>query len=361
MSKKQFFTLLFCIIFSQLFSQNNIPEKNTIDTLKVGVKISPPFIMKSEDGSFTGVSIDLWKRIEKKLGVESRFYEYNLKGLLNSIETRQVDLSINPLTVTSERLERIDFTQPFFTAKLAIAINAETENGVLIFIKNFFSVQFFSAIFLLFLVILIFGLIIWLSERKKNPGEFHKGIRGIGHGIWWSAVTMTTVGYGDKSPKTLTGRIIGIVWMFTSVIIISGLTGSIAASLTAQKTSLTINSLEDLYHASVGTVAGSNSAQILLQKNIKFKKCKNIKEAMRLLENQELEAVLYDEPILTYLVNKKDLSEQIIITPIHDHSQYFSFSFPHGHQLTDTINYLLLNELESVRWKAIINQYDLNQ
>ena len=56
--------------------------------------------------------------------------------------------------------------------------------------------------------------------------------------FWWAAVTMTTVGYGDKTPVTTGGRIVGLVWMFTSVIVIftmihvmlgAALVGTIAA------------------------------------------------------------------------------------------------------------------------------------
>ncbi|MGO2102628.1 MAG: ion channel [Psychroflexus halocasei] len=43
---------------------------------------------------------------------------------------------------------------------------------------------------------------------------------------------MTTVGYGDKSPLSLGGRIVGLIWMFMAVIILSSLTAGIASALT---------------------------------------------------------------------------------------------------------------------------------
>jgi len=45
-------------------------------------------------------------------------------------------------------------------------------------------------------------------------------------------VTMTTVGYGDKSPKTLGGRMVALVWMIFSIIFIASFTANITTSLT---------------------------------------------------------------------------------------------------------------------------------
>ena len=47
-------------------------------------------------------------------------------------------------------------------------------------------------------------------------------------GIWWAVTTMTTVGYGDLSPKTTLGRLIGIVVMLVGIGFIALVTGAIA-------------------------------------------------------------------------------------------------------------------------------------
>lgn len=74
----------------------------------------------------------------------------------------------------------------------------------------------------------------WFFERHRNPTQFGgRPGHGLGSAFWWSAVTMTTVGYGNKSPQTLGGRLIALVWMFTSVIIISSFTAQIASALDA--------------------------------------------------------------------------------------------------------------------------------
>ncbi|HEX2172714.1 MAG TPA: ion channel [Dehalococcoidia bacterium] len=59
-------------------------------------------------------------------------------------------------------------------------------------------------------------------------------VPGFADGIWWSIVTVTTVGYGDIAPKTPAGRLVGILLMLTGVGVVSALAGSVAAHLVEQ-------------------------------------------------------------------------------------------------------------------------------
>jgi voltage-gated potassium channel Kch len=54
-------------------------------------------------------------------------------------------------------------------------------------------------------------------------------------GVYWAVVTMTTVGYGDKTPKTTAGRLIAVLWMVASVALISILSTSIVSRMTAER------------------------------------------------------------------------------------------------------------------------------
>ena len=57
----------------------------------------------------------------------------------------------------------------------------------------------------------------------------------IGDAIWWTIVTITTVGYGDFFPLSLPGRILAIIIMFFGIGLISVLTGSISSIFTTKK------------------------------------------------------------------------------------------------------------------------------
>ena len=78
-------------------------------------------------------------------------------------------------------------------------------------------------------------LIVWLLGgiiiRIIEPETFNN----IGSSLWWTIVSMTTVGYGDYYPKTSIGRIVAIIIMLSGIGLISIVTATIASSFTTQK------------------------------------------------------------------------------------------------------------------------------
>ena len=74
-------------------------------------------------------------------------------------------------------------------------------------------------IFFLVLFIVIFASLIYYAERlQKNPDN---DFTSIPIGLWWSIVTMTTVGYGDMVPRTYAGMMVGGLCALTGVLTIA--------------------------------------------------------------------------------------------------------------------------------------------
>jgi voltage-gated potassium channel len=70
------------------------------------------------------------------------------------------------------------------------------------------------------------GVAMYFVERGQN-----ERFRGIGDGLWWSIVTLATVGYGDTYPITTAGRVLAAVLMLVGLGILGTVTGKIAAAL----------------------------------------------------------------------------------------------------------------------------------
>jgi polar amino acid transport system substrate-binding protein len=346
--------ILSVVSIPQSFGQDSKPQRK----LKVALRESPPFVIQ-KNGDYSGVSVDLWEKIAPGLNVD---YEYvgfsDLGKMIQAIETEAVDICINPLTVTSSRLTRFSFTQPYFISGMAIAIRAKEGSAIMVFINNLLSTEFLQVVLLLFGIIFIFGFIIWLVERNRNPDQFGKGLKGLGHGIWWSAVTMTTVGYGDKAPSSVVGRLISIVWMFTAIIIISSFTASISAALTYNKLKTDIRGLQDLRNVRVGTVKNSSTAAYLSESHLKYQSYETLNDAIIELAAGRLHAVVYDEPLLSYVIHADRLTDRIELVPAGANSVYFGFA-SRDLEFLQEINPKLLEIMESKSWRKMLESYNL--
>lgn len=330
-------------------------------TISVGYFYSPPFTVKKSD-QLSGPSAWLWEKVTKDLGLKSTLYEGELAPLLDSVSSNSYDVIISPLAITHKRYERMDFSIPYYVGKSTLAVKSQTEleQGLGI-LASFFSLNFFKALGALCIVILVFGLLIWVFERKGNKEEFGPGFNGVMNGFWWSAVTMTTVGYGDKSPRTPGGRIIALIWMFTAIIIISGFTASIASSLTVKSNEQTVSQISDLKEMQVATVTNSSTEDWLEQHFIhNTNSYPTITDALAALVSDKVEIVAFDKPVLNYLQLEENEYDFELLQKEYN-SQYYAFAFSKTFpkELQEEINARILEITESVEWKIVLSEFGI--
>ncbi len=338
------------LLFLCLYSSADAQKKE----LLVATKEAPPFSMKAEDGHWTGISITLWKEIAEVLDLKYRFVETDLQGMLDGLKKGKYDMAVAALTVTQERETIFDFTHPFYTTGLGIAVKQSPGSWTAV-VKRFFSVAFLKVIFLLAAILLIFGFLVWWFEKRTNPEQFSSSLKGIGDGFWWAAVTMTTVGYGDKAPKTPAGRILATVWMFTAIIIISGFTASITSSLTVSQLGSAIQGPEDLPNYRVASIKGSISERYLSSHRITYVNYANIEEGLNAVINGNVDCMVYDAPMLRYHISKGQYKLSVLKRVFEQ--QFYAFGLVQNSVLRERINQILLEKTGLPEWQNTLYGY----
>ena len=144
-------------------------------TLQVGIRISPPFVIREPDGTLSGLSIELWRHIANQLHLTYEFKEMSLPELLQAVKTQQIDAAVAAMTVTADREASMDFSHPFHSSGLGIAVPAQQSNPLKNVLEAVFSLAFLQALMGLALVLGIIAVCLWLLERKANSSL---------HGIW---------------------------------------------------------------------------------------------------------------------------------------------------------------------------------
>jgi ABC-type amino acid transport substrate-binding protein len=342
---------LLCIVS---FAGGTLAQETS--SLKVGVRDVPPFSMK-EDGQWRGLSVELWQEVASRQGWQFEWVEFpSVEGMFTALEDGSIDIITSGISITAQREERFDFAHPFLSSNLAILARSTEENRWLRTAKSFFSLPFLAAMGSLALVLLIAGIALYFFERKANPEEFNEQpLPGLGDAFWWAAVTMTTVGYGDKSPKSLGGRLVALVWMFISVIILSTFTASIVSSLALPSTAQPIEGLADLRANRVVTVRGSTAEALLRANNLTPVTVNTITEASPYLDSPEIDAVVFDKPALSYLIKQLDHSFYLVDLPTQ--REDYGFVLPEGGPLREPVNRELLDLLNQPEWFSLKDRF----
>ena len=348
---------LLTIAMQEACGQSGPEVRPVTKKLTVGTKEAPPFAMKDNDGNWTGISIDLWRQIAAKLNLTYEFMELDQHNLLEGLTNRSLDVVVAVLTITPERLDMFDFTYPFYTTGLGIAVPVKEKGIFISIIEQLISNTVLRILIIIFLVLLIVGICVWLFERKLNQEHFGgNAIQGIGSGFWFAAVTMTAVGYGDKHPKTIGGRVTSLILMFTGVILVSLFTATITSILTVRQLEISVHGLEDLKKALVGTIAYTTSESLLKNNLILFKTYKSVEEGLEALINGEIKAFVYDAPELRYRI-KRRFQGKLDVLP-HTYSQEnYGIALVENSPLRKSINQVLLQKIRQQEWQETLYHY----
>ncbi|WP_343486217.1 transporter substrate-binding domain-containing protein [Allomuricauda sp. d1] len=352
----------FCFVF--LFSFFSLAfTQDSIQPLRVGYTRAAPFIIQ-EGEILEGINIWLWQRVAEDLNLQYELVPMQFSGMLDSLKAGKIDVSINPLTITSARSKEMEFTHSFYASHSTIVVAKQSSfQKIKQFVTSFFQVNFLRGFLVLFIILLFFGILAWMFERRKNPEHFRPGFKGLWDGLWWSVVTLTTVGYGDKAPKTRMGKIAALGLMFSGLLFVSGLTASIASSLTVNQLNSEAADFGDFKERRVGTIRSSESDDFLHAHFFKdIKTYSSVVPGLKELQANKLDAFIYDAPILRYRIKKDSSLQKLEVLPLKFDVQFYAFGIKKDAvELEQAISQRILEIMETQQWSVILAEFGLSE
>uniref|UniRef100_A0A8C8JXZ0 Glutamate receptor n=1 Tax=Oncorhynchus tshawytscha TaxID=74940 RepID=A0A8C8JXZ0_ONCTS len=245
-------------------------------TVIVTTILEAPYVMLKKNAElfldndrYEGYCVDLAAEIAKHCGIRYQLRivgdgKYGARdaetkiwnGMVGELVYGKADIAVAPLTITLVREEVIDFSKPFMSLGISIMIKKpqKSKPGVFSFLDPLAYEIWMCIVFAYIGVSVVLFLVSRFSPYEWHMEEYEDGQLptsessnefGIFNSLWFSLGAFMQQGC-DISPRSLSGRIVGGVWWFFTLIIISSYTANLAAFLTVERMVSPIEGAEDL-------------------------------------------------------------------------------------------------------------------
>ncbi|HEY9833277.1 MAG TPA: transporter substrate-binding domain-containing protein [Stenomitos sp.] len=336
-----------------------IPSSVSAETLRVGVAGSPPFVIR-KDNNLSGISVDIWKEIARTRKIDYQIIpQPSVQDGLEVLNRKELDVLVGAFAITSKRLEAVDFTQPYILAEVAVLTKTE-DPSVWSRVKPFFESAALASIAILIGLVFLVGNFVWLAEHKHNSEHFPKNyFHGVGNGMWFALVTLTTVGYGDRTPVTRLGRVVTGTWMIVALVTVSSLTAGLASAMTlafSGDSAERFPNPESLKNARIATVAKSSSLEVAQSYTGQVQAMPTLADAAKAVSEGRADAAVFLRPNLQYyLAQNSDVSLKLSNYSLK--TEFGAFALPPNSPLRQTINMELSRMIENGSVKTISDRW----
>ena len=328
------------------------------DNIKVGISNFPPLVI-SEGAKYRGFEIDIWEAIAQKNGYNFEYEEKEFQEIIPSLAGKKIDIGLAGITINEKREKMIDFSHATLGSGLLILVSKDRKK-----IRIFKSIKFFiqegykaiiSPLWLVIGFILVFANVLWFAEKGAKTFSANYLI-GIFESAWLVICSMSTDSFGDYVPHTWPGRFVVTLIIIGGVAIFGLFIAQISAFIAVKKIKGDISNYRDLHHKNVATVRESTSVVALKKIGAKIILVSTIQEAYEKLKNQEVEAVVFDAPVLLYFADSKGGEQFEIVGDLFDRQSY-GVAFQNNSVLREKINQTILMLRESGYYDTIYKKW----
>ena len=276
--------------------------------LRVATKPLPPFVFVDEDQQVSGFSVDYWDEVAARLDISTEWVvEETVAEIIELAENDEVDAAIAGISITREREAVIDFSQPYYNSGHQIVTTASGGSSTFATLASLVvSGTFLVPLIVLVGLVIIVSHLVWFFERGHHSDDFPYGYReGIGEALWWSTVSVITGGEAVKNINTALSRLIAIFWMLVGLFLLAFVTARATSVLTVAELESGIAGLDDLSGRSIGTVQETATVAFLRDEvGVIAREYPDLESAFDALVDEDLDAVVFDAPVVSYTVNR---------------------------------------------------------
>lgn len=324
-------------------------------SLAVATVERPPFSFSDKSGE-AGFSMDLLAALSETLG-----WQYSIErmdkfaDMLGAVQTGKADLAIANISITAARETAMDFSQPIFESGLQILV-PEEPSAIPALLRALMSRDLFLAIGIAFVILLTGGMVMWYFERRAQPYFDRSLDEAWFPSFWWALNLVVNGGFEERVPRTAFGRMFGVLLVVSSLFIVSVFTARITSVMTVEAISGSVNSVNDLYGRSVGTVEGSTAAAFLSRREIDFAAYDGLETMLTAFEAGDVDALVFDAPILAYYATHRGRGKAATTGSVFLRENY-GIAFPTGSARVEEVNQALLALREDGTYDQIYRKW----
>ena len=319
--------------------------------LTVGVADQPPLVIAAEDNVYDGLAVQLWEAVAERADVLYDFRQVKRSEAAGLLKRGELDVFLTATPATGST-DTTSHSPIYFSSNLAVA--SQNSSKLMGVARGLLSMTFLKIILALSGLLLVIGVFMWLAERKKNEDQFGgTTAEGIGDGFWWAGVTLTTIGYGDKAPITLPGRVIAMLWMLIGLAVSASLTAAMVSLADSSGTSLQLPG--DLKDARNVIVEGHGLIPFLERQGVDYVEVPNLQTGFRRVSNDSADHLVANEMELTYLANERSSSLNVQSSRIEPN--YYAISFRQNLPQAAALSEAVRATTTSVAWPKWLEEY----
>ena len=329
--------------------------------LRVAARTLPPFVIYENRG-YSGFEVALVRLIGARLGMRVEIYAVDtVAKQIDDITRGVARLGLGGVAITGPREEVVDFSLPVLDTGLTVMTPTDASEGIgdriLAFLRAIASSDLPWLLIVFGVAVLVAAHLIWWLERHHNPDFAVPYGRGIWDSFYWSVVTMSTVGYGDKVARGGLGRVFALVWIALGTLVFASFTAAIASSLAVSELRGEISGPTDLPGHRVAAVSGSAGESYLVALGVGPVLVEEIDEAYDLMAVGDVEAIVFAAPVLRFHAAREGAGAVTTVGPLFEKVQYGMMLGEEDTELRERINLVLLELIESGVYRQVHDRW----